>query len=439
MSSFEGVFEREGSIGREGSSTGPLSLCYHLTDLASNHAGFSPIAQASEDYDDNLNYLDFSGDTKLAELALVTDEAVVDRVVEFLLNDGSISRRPRSEGRAAIHYLLANLLHYGEIYLPVGKDYYVDAPINPAGVRGKSVAIYRDAMIRSGMMLKTGNHSKSATFGRAAQYKHTSAFRYAIYRHPDDPLILFSNWTGIGDDRTRLISAPDVVGEIKEMHDWVNTYRKKILSHEIRIPHMGRMVRLTQAARVVRIFNRNSTEYGGRLYGPWQTMKKEMRQDITIDGRRIVEVDVKAMHPQMLLAEEGLPGQWDVYQTPAGFKRDLVKSMVLIALNAPSREAAICAWSKKNKRKGAADYYDMAFETMPDVAKHFGKDLGVRLMRKESDYVQIVLDFCAEADVPALPVFDSIMAPENSVEFLYAAMQDAAEELGITNIPLEIQ
>ena len=62
------------------------------------------------------------------------------------------------------------------------------------------------------------------------------------------------------------------------------------------------------AAPLTRIFNRNFGR-GGRFYaqgGGWQSMKKEIRSRLTIDGEPVVEIDYRTLHPGILYAQAGI-------------------------------------------------------------------------------------------------------------------------------------
>ena len=98
----------------------------------------------------------------------------------------------------------------------------------------------------------------------------------------------------------------------------------------------------------------------GRFYGPWwQNLSSELRSQIFINDTPTVEIDFKAMHIQILAALEGVEVDGDPYELPPGQfsgvdekeQRDLVKLLVLTALNAKSRKVA-CAAFRSNLPTG---------------------------------------------------------------------------------------
>ena len=104
---------------------------------------------------------------------------------------------------------------------------------------------------------------------------------------------------------------------------------------------------------VRRIFSRNSWELNGRFYGGfWQQIGKEFRKQIVINSSPTIEVDYKGLHVSLLSAKKGIVDIEDHYELgalilPEAFaleQRDIVKSLLLTAINAKSPKSAFAAF-----------------------------------------------------------------------------------------------
>jgi len=121
--------------------------------------------------------------------------------------------------------------------------------------------------------------------------------------------------------------------------------------HKVAADRLGKFVRTYNAALkdvvvaygsmpidpyLHRVFN-GSMSLGGRFYGSaHQTMKKQYRQRITIDGEPTVELDYSALHPNLLLWRTGGALSADPYTEiagKAGITRELVKALLLRLIN----------------------------------------------------------------------------------------------------------
>lgn len=212
-----------------------------------------------------------------------------------------------------------------------------------------------------------------------------------------------------------------------------------------------------------RIFSRGSLHYGGRLYGGfWQVLPNPKRavvpnrSHILVNGEPTVELDFSAYHVNMLYAWEGeepLKAGDDAY-TLAEYenKRDFVKFVVLVSLNAKDKiKQAIEGEIRKEKRKAAKvgdtakvqeldGYYHMVQQgehlkvrklfkaKHPTIAKHIGADVGILLQRQDSDIAMRVIEMMMQHDsVPVLCVHDSFICPARYKEELSMAMKGAFE------------
>ena len=103
-----------------------------------------------------------------------------------------------------------------------------------------------------------------------------------------------------------------------------------------------------------RVFSRGDTKFRkhGRWYGGfWQRLPKkriDLRRDIYIDGGPTDEIDFSGLHPTLLALEHGKLLEGDKYDLgrpvldtlKMSEQRNIVKELVLIAINAKSKSAA---------------------------------------------------------------------------------------------------
>ena len=168
--------------------------------------------------------------------------------------------------------------------------------------------------------------------------------------------------------------------------------------------------------RLKRIFNNNSFEDGGRFYhGWWQEIPKEFRKNITIDGKRTVEVDYSSIHFRILYAQEGEDiGDDDPYIIE-GYedRRSQIKIALNIILNAETKEKAISAIYKGNKlninKQTALKIYKKLEDKHPNIKKHFGSGRGVKLQYLDSQIAEQVMLNLARDNIVCLPVHDSFI------------------------------
>jgi len=216
------------------------------------------------------------------------------------------------------------------------------------------------------------------------------------------------------------------------------------------------------ACFIHRVMN-GAMNQGGRLYGgQHETMPKECRKHIQIDGEATVELDYRALHPNMLLWLTESPECADPYSKiaeEAGLGRDVVKALMLRFINA-NTEADFCrtvtrSGNPEEKAKVARDStraFDGFIEGIPDgytggqfieaVTRAFptfggviGSGIGLTLQYHDSEIMIDVLSRCLDAGFVGLPVHDSVIVPASRQDEARRFMADAyAERTGGSSI-----
>jgi hypothetical protein len=211
----------------------------------------------------------------------------------------------------------------------------------------------------------------------------------------------------------------------------------------IKIDREGRKSQLIRLSRPVlhRVFSRGSFELNGRLYGGyWQNIPKSLRPNILINGESVVEPDFSQMHPAMLYAERGLKLEQDAYEIP-GFLRSDAKLAFNIGLNARTTQGAILALSEAmgDTRKYASQVLKAVKARHAEVADAFGSDMGVRLMRADSEITLDVMNSCIEHDIPCLPIHDSVLVPKRHRETVMELMSRSFSRRYPNGSPCEVR
>lgn len=165
-----------------------------------------------------------------------------------------------------------------------------------------------------------------------------------------------------------------------------------------------------------RIFNGNF-KCGGRhyLHGA-QSLPKEIRKALLIDGEATFEYDIEAEHARMLYAKVGKPMPPKPFDLD-GWDRPIVKRAFYILVNADSEHAACLAIAGKLPGgRYQSDQYQKARALIqviktahPFVAGHFGSGYGRHLMRHDSDLAERFMLEAAEQGIFSVSIYDSFI------------------------------
>lgn len=195
---------------------------------------------------------------------------------------------------------------------------------------------------------------------------------------------------------------------------------------------------------VKRIFYRGCWELGGRFHGGyWQQIKSKLRSKILINDQRTVEVDYSGLHVSLAYALEGWQSPKDPYALPqtlesytSAEQRSVVKSLVLMSINAKSRLAAFSAF-RFDQETGSkpktlintvlSSLLDLFLETHPVLEKYICHDHGVKFMKLDGEITAYIINRFTAKGIPMLSVHDSYIVPDDKDQLLIEAMDDATE------------
>jgi hypothetical protein len=180
-----------------------------------------------------------------------------------------------------------------------------------------------------------------------------------------------------------------------------------------------------------RVFNNRSFEQGGRFYGAWwQSVPREYRRLIRINGKPTVELDYRAIHPRILYALEGIEYESDPYDVGLDPKhRDLVKVVLNKMINAPDKIAKPEGFDSAGLDISFAEFQALIRKKHETIAKYFKTGFGLRAQFIDSQIAERVLLHFAKHSIPCLPIHDSFIMHHGYEAELDDEMRKAFKEV----------
>lgn len=199
---------------------------------------------------------------------------------------------------------------------------------------------------------------------------------------------------------------------------------------------------------VHRVFNGSvddNFQKGGRFFGGWWLqVPKTYRPFIHINNEPTVEVDYKAIHPNLLLTDpERDPYTLDRIVLPEVFnniddQRSAVKGVVLMAINATSAKKAFGAF-RQSKKEGdrmrtlsdqqLQKLLDAFTDKYPEIKDALNTGQGLYLMNSDSQIANMIIDHYTKQGIPILCVHDSFILNWKREEELRRVMHMASVQV----------
>jgi hypothetical protein len=242
----------------------------------------------------------------------------------------------------------------------------------------------------------------------------------------------------------------DDTDAICQMRDDLKQYNEVIASAFIDIPTLNAPLvdnvttdhhhKLTR-----RIFSRGDWGCNGRFHGGWwQQINSDWRSKIFINDTPIVEVDFQSQHVSILSHEAGIELIDDPYTVledllpgvPLELQRNLIKKLILTAINARSQKAAYGAFrdgfpanhiGKSLTNKQLDGFLTAFLHQVPHMEDYLFSDQGIRLMNLDSQIAERVLRHFTVQGVPVLSVHDSFIVDYTRVGELKQVMAQVSE------------
>ena len=180
-------------------------------------------------------------------------------------------------------------------------------------------------------------------------------------------------------------------------------------------------------------------------------MPRDCRKLIYLNDKPTVEVDYKALHPNLLLNDP----VYDPYDLgkivlPTVFnnkddQRSVVQGLVLMAINASSAKKAFAAFrlskedghvAKRLSNPQLQTLLDAFTDRNPEIKDSLNTGKGLSLMNKDSEIANLIIDYYTQQGVPVLCVHDSFIIEWNKEDDLKRIMHQASVQVrgkGIAN------
>ena len=186
-----------------------------------------------------------------------------------------------------------------------------------------------------------------------------------------------------------------------------------------------------------RLYTRRSEHYQG--LGP------DEREEITINGDSVVELDYSGLHPHLLYAKEGIQLEKDPYsivdKRPEA--RTFLKQILLRMINAKDEstaEKSANLWLKDKHRQReklkeigitrARPLIEKLREAHEQIAHYFcnGNHTGLRIMNLDARIALDIVHHFAKKNIPILAVHDSFIVQGKYKDELWEVMESTYEK-----------
>ena len=257
--------------------------------------------------------------------------------------------------------------------------------------------------------------------------------------------------TGVFWKPVELVELRNERGKLIEYKDTAETWRIRTILQLVNDVNSQADIRYQQyklRAFLRAIFIERFTWYG-RLHTKgfmhYQGFWKEERNEITINGDPIVELDYSGLHPMLLYAAEGKQYLGDPYtvldRRPEA--RPFLKQILLCMLNAKDEQTAERAanyWLHKNPEehesllkigiKTARPLIKRFKEVHQPIAGYFckGRQTGMRIMNQDAKIALDVVNHFAKQGIPILAIHDSFIVQEQYRDELFRVMKTVYEK-----------
>lgn len=334
------------------------------------------------------------------------------------------------------------------------KNAYLDETRNDSIYITFSLVAAVDRLIELGYIEQiNGKYNHKTKQGRTARIRATDKLLDLIkvrdiYSVPAVNPDLTKDTIFLKDEEKRVVSSFPENGRTAEIRAAMLLLNKLYASTRIEVSRKAldsdRFVDITDTW-VFRSMNNGNWWDGGRICGGlWQTVEREYRKTITIEGEAVTELDYKANHPSMMyLLFTGEPVPEDCYAIP-GYERDLLKLTMMRMINNSSREAAIRSTilgiNEENEKRNKRGKKELEILTRNQVEQivdeleqfhspirngFYDKDICYTLQNLEGEIgVDITLTLM-KAGIVCLPVHDSFIVQTKHRETLHNQMKDS--------------
>ena len=338
--------------------------------------------------------------------------------------------------------LAYNLYEDPERYVAYSRnknDYLQDSRYNALHIKYALTVHVMDFLEREGYITsKSGFRDLETGVSYLSRVRPTESFHdllrfhnlglSMIERHPDTETILLRGPAQTG--RKPLLPYEDS----RQTTSWrqqITEYNELLSSSQLQI--FGRDL---PRQHVHRVFSNGSWDQNGRFYGGcWELFSKDKRNEITVNGSRLIELDYSGLHIALLYAKKGIRYTEDPYSIP-GYGpeyRKLFKQIMLTVINASSFEEARRAIQVKVNKDRSGKYpkgvkikplLESFCQRHEPIREYFFTGIGVFLQRTDATFTEHVLSHFVRTGTLVLPVHDSFMVASSHEQELLSVMED---------------
>jgi hypothetical protein len=382
---------------------------------------------------------------------------------------------PKKQFKVLLLDLYVAWLDDPELSIGVGMTktaYKANTRYNALYISAKMIKIINHAHSKGLIDKKTGSEQSGkttrirASAKLAAIFSKTDLTLFDLVEECPNREVIILNKKEYRDDKERKVQVDyeDTDFEpIVEMRNQVQRYNSLLWRTHIDIPtreepyiaqeywdkKVGEMktrkVRLTQDNKFVkRVFYRGSWNLGGRFHGGWwQSIKEDWRKQIYINDMSTVEIDYSGLHVNLLYGLQEMEQPQDPYildeilQITADQQRKIVKTVVLMAINANSPAKAFSAFrqnqainsiEKSLNNKQLQWILDAFKEKHPTIADSICSDKGVDLMNIDGKITAKIINHFTKKNIPVLTIHDSCVIQNQYSGELRTVMTNVVKE-----------
>lgn len=227
---------------------------------------------------------------------------------------------------------------------------------------------------------------------------------------------VYEDWSKDTEDAGKVLSHKDCEARFGVGYAYYTAKTKKYNAHMGLHPLV---VDGDSFSYVVRKFNNSSISLGGRFYGAYSQLPKDIRKTATIDGELVTEVDLTASGLSLLLATKGLwypSGTTDPYRLIPWVtdrrSRDFAKVLISAMISVGGIKKKFTTEMEADFPEFCLNHKNTDIYTKPilDVFPVFKTEFdGLDLMFKESEWLADVIDTANADGITVYPLHDGVI------------------------------
>jgi hypothetical protein len=198
----------------------------------------------------------------------------------------------------------------------------------------------------------------------------------------------------------------------------------------------------------------------GRIHGGmWQRISARYRHQLRIDGEQTIELDYSAQVVHIVAGLAGIQLMDDPYTLPldipsisAKTQREIVKAVVVVALNASDRKSLLrgvrgkilkLPWDTRSSlsltNKSLEPIIDAVMKALPYLEPYALKGQGKQLFMHDAEIARQIIQTFLDAGRVVLPIHDGFVAKRSDEDFLCQTMQNVWFDMFGTTIPIKTE